>query len=521
MDDAGARSKAGTAGGAARLEALAPGMPIPFGGDRVAYVSEALAARFRPGDRLVVVQETGDLLHVPADVQARSEAAVDRAHAAFQRMGQVSDEAIGAFFEAFAARLADDAVWSAIAAANARDVEAARARSRSTTRLQAGEAMRRDMIAGLRAWRDAAPARGRTLEKLQHEGWSVELATAPLGVVGFVFEGRPNVFADATGVLRSGNTVVFRIGSDALGTARAIVAEALDPALAEAGLPAGAAALVDSPEHAAGWAMFSDRRLALAVARGSGPAVAQLGAIARQAGTPVSLHGTGGAWMVADATADAARFRAAVYHSLDRKVCNTLNVCCIVGERAADLVPQFLEALEAAGRRRKGVKLHVLEGSETCLPADWRARRITVVRAEGEVEEPLVETLAETELGREWEWEETPELTLAVVESREAAAVLFNRYSPQFAVSLIAQDAAAHEAFYQAVNAPFVGDGFTRWVDGQFALNRPELGLSNWENGRLFARSGVLSGDGVFTVRARVRQADRDLDRNPDTAERI
>src|SRR5205085_7531292 len=120
------------------------------------------------------------------------------------------------------------------------------------------------------------------------------------------------------------------------------VAEALDPALAEAGLPQGAAALVDSASHAAGWAMFADARLGLAVARGSGAAVAQLGAIARQAGTPVSLHGTGGAWIVADAAADADRFHAAVFHSLDRKVCNTLNVCCIVRERADELVPVFL-----------------------------------------------------------------------------------------------------------------------------------------------------------------------------------
>ncbi|RYG03297.1 MAG: glutamate-5-semialdehyde dehydrogenase, partial [Caulobacteraceae bacterium] len=119
---------------------------------------------------------------------------------------------------------------------------------------------------------------------------------------------------------------------------------------------------------------------------------------------------------------------------------------------------------------------------------------------------------------QEWEWEETPELTLVVVETAAEAVALFNRYSPQFAASLIAEDRAAHEAFYAAINAPFVGDGFTRWVDGQFALNRPELGLSNWEHGRLFARAGVLSGDGVFTVRARVRQTDLDLDRNPGTA---
>ncbi|MBL8772084.1 MAG: aldehyde dehydrogenase family protein [Phenylobacterium sp.] len=499
--------------GTGRLEALAPGQAIPFAGDRVAYVSPDLAAAFRPGDRLVVVQDTGDLLHIPAMEQAAADAAVGRAAAAFARMGETPDAAITAFFEAFARRLEDEAVWSAIAAANAADVERARGRGRSTTRLAATDAMRRDMIAGLRAWRDAEPPRGRVIETVRHAGWSVEQLVAPLGVVGFVFEGRPNVFADATGVIRAGNTVVFRIGSDALGTARAIVAQALDPALAEAGLPEGAAVLVDSAAHAAGWAMFADSRLSLAVARGSGAAVAQLGAIARQAGTPVSLHGTGGAWIVADATADPDRFHAAVFHSLDRKVCNTLNTCCIARDAADALLPVFLEALERAGERRRGVKLHVAEADWARLPERWRTARATVVRAEGPVEEPLAEPLSDADLGREWEWEETPEVTLKVVDDVAHAVALFNTFSPRFAAALISADAAAHDRFYATIDAPFVGDGFTRWVDGQYALNRPELGLSNWENGRLFARGGVLAGDGVFTVRSRVRQADPHLDR--------
>ena len=517
MDDGSATGSADSRG---RLDALTAGMVVPYGGDRFAVVSPQLAAAFRAGDRLVVVQDSGDLLHVPAAVQAVSEAAVGRASAAFARMGEVTDEAISAFFDAFAARLADDAVWAKIADANAADVTAAQARGRSTTRLMVSDAMRADMIAGLRAWRDAPIARGRVLERIEHEGWSVEQVMAPLGPVGFVFEGRPNVFADATGVLRTGNTVVFRIGSDALGTARAIVAEALDPAIAAAGLPAGAAALVDSAERSAGWAMFADSRLALAVARGSGPAVAQLGAIARQAGTPVSLHGTGGAWMVADETADPERLAAVVFHSLDRKVCNTLNVLCLPASRAQALLPAVLQAVEAAGRRRKGFKLHATPAALALLPADWRARRGVVVRAEGAREEALVEPIAEAELGREWEWEETPELSLAVVPDTAAAVALFNAHSPRFAASLVSQDPAAHAAFFAAIDAPFVGDGFTRWVDGQYALNRPELGLSNWEHGRLFARGGVLAGDGVFTVRARVRQTDIELDRNPATGRR-
>ena len=498
----------------AALEKLIPGMPIPFGGDRVTTAPEALAAAFRPGDRLVVVQETGALLHVPAAVQAVAAAAVGRAHDAFQRMGQVSDRQVTRFFEAFADRLEDDGCWAPVAAANAADVARAKASGRSTTRLLADEAMRAGMSAGLRGWAKAPAGRGQVIERVKHKGWTIEQTVAPLGVVAFVFEGRPNVFADAAGVLRSGNTVVFRIGSDALDTARAIVEHALAPALAEAGLPEGAASLVESPERAAGWAMFSDRRLALAVARGSGPAVAQLGAVARQAGVPVSLHGTGGAWLVADVKADPRRFAAVVEASLDRKVCNTLNVCCIVRSKAKKLVPLFLEALERAGTRRgHGCKLHIVEGDEGVLPKAWRQATVTVSRAEGEAQEPLAEPLAEADLGREWEWEQTPEVTLKIVDGLDHAVALFNRYSPRFTASLVSKDRAAQDRFYAAINAPFVGDGFTRWVDGQYALNRPELGLSNWEHGRLFARGGVLSGDGVFTVRSRMRQGDPGLRR--------
>lgn len=498
----------------APLEALPAGMPVLFGGDRMTFVTPELAAVFRPGDRLVVVQDTGDLLHVPAAVGASVERATAAASAAFTALSGVPDAAITAFFEHFARRLEDETVWSRFAAANAGDVEAARARGRSTTRLAVSDAMRRDMIAGLRAWRDNPAGRGRVLEQVTHAGWSVEQVSAPLGVVGFVFEGRPNVFADAAGVLRTGNAVVFRIGSDALGCARVLMAEAVDPALAAAGLPPGAMSLVDSAERSAGWALFADRRLALAVARGSGPAVAQLGAIARQTGLPVSLHGTGGAWMIADASADAARFGAVAFHSLDRKVCNTLNVCVIVRSRAAELVPVFLDALEAAGRRRRGHRLHVLAGAEAFLPGDgWMDEAIEVVRAEGVSREPRADVIAEADLAREWEWEETPEVSLAIVEDLEAAIALFNRRAPRLVATLITRDPDALARFEAGIEAPFTGDGFTRWVDGQYALNRPELGLSNWEGGRLFSRGGVLAGDGVFTVRTRMRQADPELDR--------
>jgi len=489
------------------LTSLTAGTPIVVGGDRVTHVSEELAAAFGPGDRLLVVPD-GTLLHVDAEAARVAADAVGRAAAAFGRMGTVSDDAVSAFFTAFADRLADDAAFAPIAAANAADVEAARAKGRSTTRLVLSETMRADMIDGLRSWAAAPSGRGDAVARVDHDGWSVELLRAGLGVVGFVFEGRPNVFADACGVLRSGNTVVFRIGSDALGTARAIVDHALDPALAVAGLPEGAASLVDSPSRATGWAMFGDDRLGLAVARGSGTAVAQLGAVARQAGVPVSLHGTGGAWLVASTTAEAEPFRLAVRHSLDRKVCNTLNVCCIPESRATDLVPVFLGALrDAADARGTNPKLHVLAGSEAHVPTEW-FEPTTIARAEGPVTEAGCEVVAESGLGTEWEWEDSPEVTLAIVDDVDAAVALCNAHSPRFVASLVGTDPAEHQRFYDTVDAPFVGNGFTRWVDGQYALGTPELGLSNWQFGRLFGRGGVLSGDSVFTVRTRAIQTD-------------
>jgi glutamate-5-semialdehyde dehydrogenase len=96
---------------------------------------------------------------------------------------------------------------------------------------------------------------------------------------------------------------------------------------------------------------------------------------------------------------------------------------------------------------------------------------------------------------------------------------LFNRLSPRLCAALIAEDPEAQARFWAAVDAPFVGDGFTRWVDGQFALNRPELGLSNWEHGRLFARSAVLSGESAYTVRTRMSQRDPAIDRSGAAAE--
>jgi glutamate-5-semialdehyde dehydrogenase len=104
-------------------------------------------------------------------------------------------------------------------------------------------------------------------------------------------------------------------------------------------------------------------------------------------------------------------------------------------------------------------------------------------------------------------------VTVVVADSLDHAIDLCNTYSPRFTVSIISDDPGEQQLVWSRADAPFVGNGITRWVDGQFALSRPELGLSNWQAGRLFARAGVLSGDSVHTVRLRAVQDDSSLHR--------
>ena len=120
----------------------------------------------------------------------------------------------------------------------------------------------------------------------------------------------------------------------------------------------------------------------------------------------------------------------------------------------------------------------------------------------------------EERLATEWEWEHSPEVSLVVDRRRRprrssCATATARASSPRWS----ATTRPSSDRFYDAVDAPFVGDGFTRWVDGQYALDTPELGLSNWQGGRLLGRGGVLSGASVHTVRYRARVADPGLHR--------
>lgn len=480
-------------------------------GSTLMTVPEEFVESLQPGDKIVGVEQSGVLRRIPHEVHQMVSESVSASLRAFRTLSSCSAEDIRLFFSTAATLLQDDANFESIQRANTVDVEDARRRGRSTTRLVLSTQMRKDMIVAFEMWRDLSVTPFVLTDTTEHSGWAVEHWNAPLGVIGFVFEGRPNVFADATGVLRSGNTVVFRIGSDALSTARAIMERVIRPALSVASLPVDAVTLLESKEHAAGWALFSDSRVALAVARGSGEAVSELGSIARQAGVPVSLHGTGGAWIIAGENVDTDRLAHVVKNSLDRKVCNTANVVVVLANRASEDIPVIVQAADEAARARgTRARIHCVNGAKNHIADN---DEIDVVRAGGVFREPQCTDAIETQLGTEFEWEDSPEFFIAIAQNLTHAIDLFNTYSPQFVVSILSESGEEIDRVWRQCNAPFVGDGFTRWVDGQFALNRPELGLSNWQFGRLFGRGGILSGDSAFTVRLRVRQQDQNLHR--------
>jgi glutamate-5-semialdehyde dehydrogenase len=197
--------------------------------------------------------------------------------------------------------------------------------------------------------------------------------------------------------------------------------------------------------------------------------------------------------MLIDDGVSSERVRGCVEASLDRKVCNTVNVVVLIG-RSSEIDEAVTEGVSQAARRL-GVtaRLHVVDRAIDVNPTE----SLDVVH-EGD----------STILATEWEWDVSPEMSVVRVGSVDEAIALFNAHSPRFIVSAIVESSEIEDRIYRGCDAPFVGDGFTRWVDGQYALRRPELGLSNWESGRLFARGSILSGDGVHTVRYRAHTPD-------------
>ncbi|MHA6620022.1 aldehyde dehydrogenase family protein [Pseudonocardia sp. DLS-67] len=269
----------------------------------------------------------------------------------------------------------------------------------------------------------------------------------PVGVIGAVFEARPNVTVDvASQVLKARSAAVLRTGSAALGSARALVELVIGPALERNGVPAAAVQLVPTPGHAGAEALVGLPDLVpLVVVRGSGEVTRKLSALGATAGTRILAHADGGGVLYLDASADPADVTRLVTDSTDRLgVCNRLNLLLIDRPAYDRLWPVAEEAL--------------------------RARGIT----------PSLPPHAHP-LGHEWALDSGAEahVTVAPVGGPLEAAATAARETSGLAATVCATDRAAAESFIDA----YPGTGVfwnttTRLLDGYKLLGLPETGIN-------------------------------------------
>lgn len=269
----------------------------------------------------------------------------------------------------------------------------------------------------------------------------------PVGVIGAVFEARPNVTVDvASQVLKARSAAVLRTGSAALGSARALVELVIGPALRENGVPESAVQLVPTPGHAGAEALVGLPDLVpLVVVRGSGEVTRRLSALGAAAGTRVLAHADGGGVLYLDASATEADTERLVTEGTDRLgVCNRLNLLLIDAPAHDRLWPVAEKALAA-------------RGITPSLPPHTHP------------------------LGHEWALDSGTEahVTVSTVDGPVAAALTAARETSGLAATVCAADRDRAEAFIDAYTGTGVfWNATTRLLDGYKLLGLPETGIN-------------------------------------------
>src|SRR5213078_794103 len=249
-------------------------------------------------------------------VESKARAARAAAHALAVCGTRVKDEALAQMAHALEEKSA------ALLEANRADLE--RARTKGLTRafidrLTLTEARIEEMANGLRQVAALSDPVGETVEAWRRpNGIEISRVRVPLGVIGFIYESRPNVTADAAGLcLKSGNAVLLRGGSEALASNAAIV-NVLGKAVEKAGLPGDAVQVVDTADRAAVMAMLTlDRLIDLIIPRG-GEEFVRL--VAERATVPVLKHDKGLCHVYVDGAADLDMAAAIVVNSKAQRV---------------------------------------------------------------------------------------------------------------------------------------------------------------------------------------------------------
>ena len=344
-----------------------------------------------------------------------------------------------------------------ILAANAEDVAAA---STMVDRLRLDEARLEAIAVAVETVAALPDPVGAEIARWQRpNGLDIARIRTPIGVIGMIYESRPNVTADAAAIcLRSGNAIILRSGSEALRSALAIH-RALAAGLAEAGLPAGAVQIVDTPDRAAVGMMLEGLAGAidLIIPRGGRALVER---VARDARVPTLGHLEGICHSYVHASADPAMAAGIVANAKLRRVsvCGATETLLI--DRAA--APQLLPAIAAA-----------LEGC--ALRGDEGARAIVPMA-------PAAET--------DWSTEYlAPILSVRLVDGIDEAVDHIARYGTGHTEAIVAEDEAAAEAFLDRVDSAIViWNASTQFADGgEFGFGA-EIGIAT---GKLHARGPV------------------------------
>ncbi|SFJ41629.1 glutamate-5-semialdehyde dehydrogenase [Bradyrhizobium sp. Gha] len=293
-----------------------------------------------------------------ADLQALMSDLATRARAAARVLALAPPEQKNRALEAMEKAIRSNA--AAILAANAEDVAEARASGNATSsfidRLTLTPARVEGMAEGIAVVRGIADPVGIVTESWQRpNGMIIERVRVPLGVVGVIFESRPNVAADA-GVLclKSGNAVILRGGSDSFRSCRAIH-ECLVQGLREAGLPEAAITLVPTRDRAAVGMMLSGLNGAVdvIVPRGGKSLVAR---VEQEARVPVFAHLEGVNHVYIDGSADLAMAKSIVLNAKMRRtgVCGAAETLLVDRAAAGKSLKPLVEMLLDAGCEVRG-----------------------------------------------------------------------------------------------------------------------------------------------------------------------
>ncbi len=328
--------------------------------------------------------------------QTELEAIGQRAKEASYKLAGVSTKTKNDALQAMAKSLEERREM--ILAANEVDMEAGRAKGLSNAlldRLLLTPDRIREMAEGLRALIALPDPVGEVTRMwTRPNGLQIGKIRVPLGVIGIIYEARPNVTVDAAGLcLKAGNAVILRGGSEAFNSNRAIT-QVISAAATNAGIPAGAIQLVETTDReAANLMMKMNAYIDVLIPRG-GAGLIQ--AVVQNATVPVLETGVGNCHVYVEEDADLKMARRIVVNAKTQRpgVCNAMETLLVHENAAPAFLPVAAEALRAKGVELRGCS-RTREVLPDCKPAtegDWRTEYldlILAVKVVGDLEEAI------------------------------------------------------------------------------------------------------------------------------------